>query len=114
MDSMLAFANAQMAHGRLGRVFDWRKAARLIKEHKPTRASAGLQSDWEWTGGTIYENGKPDIESYTYLGSTWAIPELEMDGHVQECFIDLDKDEPNPENWDCHTKWPQSALDLLK
>ncbi|MEN6379724.1 MAG: hypothetical protein ABFD15_09120 [Methanofastidiosum sp.] len=86
-------------------VFDWNKAAKLIAERKPEVASAGLSGDWEWTGGTIWENGKPVMDSYTFLASTWATPELNMDGEIYDCFVMKSKT-----TWDSHTKWPKSAL----
>jgi hypothetical protein len=69
MDSWSAFAKGEANRGKELMVFDWVKAAKLIKERKPIIASAGLCSDWEWTGGTIYENGKPvkKEDTYTYL-----------------------------------------------
>ena len=66
------------------RVFDWTKAAHLIKEQKPDVAEAGLAGDWEYTGGIIYEDGKPDKKSYTYLASLWAIPQIKLDGIVSK------------------------------
>lgn len=91
-------------------VFDWEKAARLIKERNATEARAGLSGDWECTGGTIFADGKPDTESYTYLASTWATPELEIDGERMDCFR-MENDVPG---WHEGTKWPESALMLLR
>ena len=110
--SMIARAEAN--RGKQMKVFDWDKAARLIKERKPKIAEAGLEGDWEYTGGVIYRNGKPvtdnDIgDSYTYLASTWATPILELDGDPVECYVMDDK-----RGWDEHTKWPKSALEILK
>ena len=94
-----------------GMVFDWKRAAELIKERKPKIASAGLRGDWEWTGGTIYSDGKPTPreETYVFLASIWATPELELDGDTVECFV---KDSERPD-WDSGTYWPQEALDIL-
>lgn len=108
MDTMQAFANGEANRHKELMVFDWDKAARLIKKYNPETASAGLRSDWEYTGGLIYENGKPFYE-YTYLASTWAVPELEIDGMILDCYIMKSETE-----WDSYTKWPQSALDILK
>lgn len=108
MDITMAFAMGAANRGKEMKVFDWDKAARLIVEHKPNVASAGLGGDWEWTGGTIYENGKPDKKSYTYLASTWATPEIELDGELFDCYVMESKTE-----WDAHTKWPKSALAIL-
>ena len=92
------------------KVFDWDKAARLIKEAQPTEAGAGLRDDWEYTGGDIWRAGKPvsEADTSTYLGSNWAIPELEMDGVRQDCYV-TEADS----GWDSDTYWPQSALDII-
>ena len=113
MDSFAAFAMGRTATAMNSphRVFDWHKAAELIRKRKPLIASAGLRDDWEYTGGEIYRDGKPvpKGESYTYLASNWAIPELDMDGEIVECFVMLD-DSPG---WGSHTYWPKTALAIL-
>lgn len=95
--------------GEKPRVFDWDKAAEIIKERGTKEASAGLSQDWEWTGGTILSKGEPVMNDYTYLASNWAIPELEVDGEIIECWKYKEDTE-----WDCDTKWPKSALNILK
>jgi hypothetical protein len=109
MDTYVAFALGEANRGKPMRVFDWDKAARLIREHKPRTASAGLRSDWEYTGGAIYEDGKIVTDSYTYLASTWAIPELDLDGDVVECWT-----WKKETTWDSDTKWPDSARAILE
>ena len=111
MDSLAAFARGEAARGFEQKVFDWDKAATLIRERKPDHAAAGLGQDWEWTGGRIFEDGKPLAagEIYVYLASTWAIPELEIDGEVVECYR-MRSDTPG---WDAGTYWPSSALKIL-
>ena len=109
MDTMSAFLRGEANRGKELMVFDWDKAAKLIKESGLKDASAGLQSDWEYTGGNIFENGKPNMEDYTYLASTWATPEIEIDGDIQDCF----KMQSEVPDWDSLTKWPRSALDIL-
>ena len=94
--------------GNTKRVFDWDKAARLIKERKPKCAAAGLGGDWEWTGGDIYKNGEIVTDDYTYLSSTWAIPELDLDGEIIPCWIWETETE-----WNSGTKWPKSAKNIL-
>ena len=101
-----------MNRGKLRMVFDWDKAARLIREKRPTKAAAGLHSDWEYTGGTIYVGGDPVTDrdkTYTYLASTWAEPELSLDGEVVDCYR-----MENDVEWDEHTLWPASALEILR
>ncbi len=113
MVSMIAMARgrAALAAGARSRVFDWKKAAALIMERKATTAGAGLKSDWEYTGGTIWSDGKPvpQEETYTYLSSNWATPELEIDGEIIDCWI-YEDDSPG---WDSGTYWPQEALDII-
>ena len=109
MDTMEAFAMGNANRNKELMVFDWHKATKLIKERNATEASAGLSGDWEWTGGNIFSDGKPDTESYTYLASTWATPEIEIDGEVIDCFIMQNESH----GWGCDTKWPESALALL-
>lgn len=111
MDSLSAFAMGEAARrsGAPTMVFDWEKAARLIAERKPRVASAGLSSDWEYTGGVIYRDGELVTDEYTYLASLWATPELDMDGDVIECWR-LASDSPG---WDASTKWPDVARAIL-
>lgn len=98
------------------RVFDWVWAAALIRDRcldgNLKVASAGLQDDWEYTGGKIFENGSPvpAEETYTFLSSTWAIPELCLDGDIFECWI-WAKDSPG---WDAGTYWPPESLAILQ
>lgn len=110
MNTLAAFVNGEANRGKPMMVFDWDKAARRIKEEGATEASAGLSGDWEYTGGSILEGGKPDLESYTYLASTWATPELEINGSREDCY----RIESEVPEWGSSTKWPESALALLK
>ncbi len=111
MTSLQAFENGARARalGAKSMVFDWNKAAKLLKELKPAEARAGLAQDWECTGGTIYIDGKVDTTSYTYLASTWAEPKIELDGKAQPCWIYAD----DSEGWSSGTKWPKSALKIV-
>lgn len=108
MDTFLAIAINKSTPDGNEKVFDWDKAAKIIKERKPETASAGLAEDWAWTGGLIYENGKPVKNEYTFLASRWATPVLILDGEEIDCY--------QPEGyhgWDADTKWPESALKIL-
>lgn len=111
MDTRLAIImkDAAITAGSKSKVFDWDKAAQLIKETQPAVAGAGLQNDWEWTGGEIYRDGEIVTDEYTYLFSRWATPEIEMDGELIECWRYAEGQE-----WDEDTKWPQSAIDILR
>ena len=109
MDTLSAFAMGQANRDKPIRVFDWHKAARLILERRPRCVEAGLEGDMEWTGGTIYEEGAANTDSYTYLSSTWATPIIVMDGNDEDCWV-WQSESPG---WDSSTNWPQSALDML-
>jgi hypothetical protein len=104
MDTLSAFAMGRASKGAPLRVFDWDKARRLIEERSPEAASAGLQGDWEWTGGAIWRDGAPvpKDDTYVYLASTWAIPEIDLDGDVQECW----RWQSETPGWDAETYWP--------
>jgi len=91
------------------KVFDWDAAAQKIKDVQPKVAKAGLQGDFEYTGGTIYEDGEINESDYTYLASTWATPILVLDDVVYECFV-MEKQTTFKHS----TKWPKSALKILK
>lgn len=111
MDTMAAFLMGERSRSKELMVFDWDKAARLIAGRTPSVARAGLRSDWEWTGGIIYSDGKPTPkkDTYTYLASTWAVPELEVDGKIVPCF----KMQSQTPKWDSSTYWPRSARAIL-
>ena len=108
MDTLRAFAMGEASRGNRSRVFDWDRAAELIAERRPVEASAGLATDWEWTGGPIWADGRPvpREDTYTFLASTWAEPELDMDGDVQPCWRYKDE----TDDWNSGTYWPESAL----
>ena len=109
MDTMTAFAMGEANRHRDSMVFDWDKAAAIIKERGALNASAGLSGDWEWTGGDILVDGKIPEDSYTFLSSTWATPELEIDGKIIECY----KMQGEVDGWDSSTFWPDSARAIL-
>lgn len=112
MDSITAFALGRASRGKEAMVFDWDQAARRIVESGAKRASAGLSGDWEWTGGPIFANGEPTPheETYTYLASTWATPELSLDGEHEDCYR-MACEVPD---WGSKTYWPESALKILR
>ena len=107
---MEAFARAQIArqNGARSRVFDWKKAARLIAERHPKWAMAGLALDMEDTGGYIWEDGKIVTDDYTFLKSNWAEPILIMSDYEDNpisCWVYADETD-----WDAKTKWPYEAF----
>lgn len=110
MNTWSAFIMGEANRDKELMVFDWDKAAQLIKESGCEYASAGLRSDWEYTGGCIFSDGKPEMSDYTYLASTWAVPELEINSEIIPCY----KMQSETPGWDSGTKWPESALKILK
>lgn len=112
MNTLSAFIRGQANRDKELMVFDWDKAATLIYKRKAQSAGAGLSSDWDGTGGKIFGDGKPIAkdDTYLYLASTWAIPQLEVDGVLFDCF----KMQSEVPAWDAKTFWPSSALKILK
>ena len=108
MDTMSAFAMGEVNRGKEPMVFDWDKAAQLIKDSGTSKASAGLSGDWGSTGGDILIDGKIPEDEYTYLLSTWATPELDINGETVDCYIMGSKTD-----WDEKTFWPESAKLIL-
>ena len=104
------------ARGAKHKAFDWDKAAQIIKErfaqHPDLSAEAGLQGDWNYTGGVIFENGKPTKENYTYLSSNWAAPTLILswDGDEQE---EIECSVESNDRFDSDTKWDETSLAIL-
>lgn len=99
------------------KVFDWDKAALNIKQHlakyPQLTAEAGLQGDWDYTGGVIFEEGHPVDDSYTYLASNWATPTLILFTGEEEileipCFTQ-DKNTRFHEG----SKWDDKSLAVL-
>lgn len=113
MDTLSAFARGEAARGNRIRVFDWDKAAAILANGRVQSARAGLQDDWDWTGGDILRDGQPvpRDETYTFLASTWATPELLICG---ETCIPCWRYKDESPGWDAHTYWPDSALAILR
>ena len=111
MDTLAAFAMGLANQNKDRMVFDWDRAAKIIREKRPERADAGLSGDLEYTCDTIYRDGRPvpSEQSSPYLASTWATPVLIIDWEEIECF----RMEPELPGWDEKTYWPASALAML-
>ena len=114
MDTFQAITLANVNRASENKVFDWNEAARRIKESGTSSAAAGLRSDWDHTGGLIFSGYEPipEDDTYVYLASSWATPELDLqlgDG-PQDCYI-MQSEQPS---WNAGTYWPDSALEILK
>ncbi len=109
MDTRNAFIMGYLNRGKEMMVFDWDKAARIIKERNPELAEAGLEGDFGCTGDIIYDDGKIIESSYTYLASTWARPILVLNEEIViPCYV-----MQSTTDWDEHTMWPDSAKAIL-
>lgn len=111
MDSMEAFARGKAARaaGNKKKVFDWNKAAQILRDSKVRSAAAGLSTDLEWTSGDILADGKPVTDCYTFLSSVWATPVLIIDGEEIDCYL-MEDECPG---WGSGTRWPESALAIF-
>ena len=101
-----AFVHGTLYRDRPVRVFDWDKAAAILRG---THAAAGLEEDWSWTSGSILSDGEivPQEKTYTYLASPWATPLLRIDDEVEvDCWRYRD-------GWGSDTYWPESAVKIF-
>ena len=67
----------------------------------------GRENSYKWEPVPI-EN------TYVYLASTWATPELKIDGETIDCYL---MEENMPSEWGnkpASVYWPDSALNILK
>ena len=110
MNTMEAFMMAEENQGNESRIFDWERAASLIRKHKPRIAEAGLDEDWSYTSGVIWEDEKPIRDENCYLKSVWATPVLYLDAAKIPCW----RMAPQAPGWAACTLWPDSALNILK
>ena len=90
------------------KVFDWTKAAEIIKEKQCKEAMAGLDEDWYWTADYIVEDGKAKVKNGCFLASNWATPVLDIEGERVECWFPLMKSERH--TYDANGFWPKEAL----
>ncbi len=99
------------------KAFDWDKAASLIVKYlkidKDIIASAGLQGDWDHTGGIIFENGKPTNENYTFLSSNWAIPTLIIENLNGDELLETPCFTQEDQRFHMDTKWDEKSLLIL-
>ena len=115
MDTLTAFARGEASRDQPAMVFDWDKAASIIRQGRVSGASAGLRDDWDWTGGPILRWGEPvsSEDTYVYLASTWAPPELSMESPDGTVTIPCWRYEDET-GWGPQTYWPESALAILR
>lgn len=78
MDTMAAWAMGQANAGKPLMVFDWKKAAEIIRDERPSEVEAGLAGDWGRTGGVIFSGGRIVDDSYTYLASGYESAHVEI------------------------------------
>lgn len=90
-------------------VFDWDKAATIIRDQKLHTVYAGLKEDWDLTSGPILINGSIP-EAYTFLASTWATPAFSVDNEI---FVTCYKMQSEVPNWNASTFWPESARRII-
>ena len=79
---------------------DWNKAEQICKDHPNSVIYAGLQEDWGYTSGKIFDHGKFYDGGILYDQSKWATPILDVDGEEIECWTKEPHDKTCiPENW---------------
>lgn len=115
MNTLDAFRMGELNRGKEMMVFDWTKAAQMIKEEKPKVAYAGLHDDLEYTMGTIWRNGKIVDDDDTFLASTWATPVILLaDDDYEYEEIQCYRMESETPGWNSDTKWPDEARKIIE
>ena len=113
MNPLKVFANGIATRNQESKVFDWQKAANLIKEalkaNPKLYVEAGLEEDWSCTADVIMQNGEV-VHGMPYLASTWATPIVVIGEVEHECY----KMAHEVPDWNYDTVWPEVALDILK
>lgn len=115
LDQMIELNKLCIDAGAVPRVFDWDKAARIIKDNDYKNVKAGLDEDWYATSDAILINGVPYMESNSFLMSNWATPIMiilddDNDGDTAiPCWCYKTECE-----WDAYTQWPDSALQIFR
>ena len=105
---------------RTRKVFDWDKAAKIIREKNAESAMAGVRNDfdWEWTGGIILEKGEPVFSCGDCLETTFGVPEIVLmddEGfYTMTDAIECYKEKCGETDRDNKRAWPESALKILK
>ena len=107
MDTLSADLRARASQGRPRMVFDWVTAAKIIRDEKPDEAWAGLAGDWGCDYAVIFRNGEIVEDCDTYLASTWAVPQIQINGYFRDCYV-------TETEWGPETKWPDEARAILK
>lgn len=79
---------------------DWSKAEQICKEHPNSVIYAGLQEDWGYTSGKIFDHGEYFNGGDLYDQSKWATPILDVDGKEIECWTKEPHEHTGiPEDW---------------
>lgn len=65
---------------------DWNKAEQICKDHPNSVIYAGLQEDWGYTSGKIFDCGTFYNGGDLFDQSKWATPILDVDGEEIECW----------------------------
>lgn len=112
----ILIGKSRIPQGAKTKVFDWVKCANLIRKHcmienmfdASKTVEAGLMEDWSCTSGEIFKDGNIVEDDYTYLGSKWATPIIDIDGEEIECWAYSDECE-----YDAGSKWDEKSISVL-
>ena len=105
---MLADPEKYVAHKM---VFDWEKAAEVLRERQPVAASVSFIGKHERTEPVlIYRDGEPTPDPRTFCPyDAFDKPTLLIDGDEIECF----RLENTITTWAIDEYWPESARRIL-
>lgn len=78
---------------------DWNRVEQICKEHPDSVIYAGLQEDWGYTSGKIFDNGVFYNGGDLFDQSKWATPILDVDGEEIECWTKEPHDKTGIPEW---------------
>lgn len=112
MDPFDIFVNGLRHEKNERRVFDWNKAAQILRDRKTLTCKACIIEDYDETVGSILIDGEPALDfKFPYLSSCYGTPCIVFeDCDFVPCWI------PQSESpdWTGYTYWPESARCILK
>ena len=80
---------------------DWEHAKRICEKYPGCTISAGLDEDWDCTGGVIFDGKNYVTSDYVFVSSFWATPVVKVELPDKTLTIDcyMRGDDENMPKW---------------
>ena len=85
----------------MNKQLDWDHAKRICEKYPGCRISAGLDEDWFWTCGEIFDGEKYIKDEHPYVASIWATPvvKVQLPGKTLTLECSKNGDDPDMPKW---------------